>query len=201
MHYHRYHTTHNSSHIPCLVSTTLQSRKRKHTLPSPLKEKPHHENLQSRHRNHHQPLNNAKVENPPLRAAHRAEIPVFARPEVLLVPADRGQLRRELEDGLVERVRLFGGRALARGELGALFVFDLCRPSVWILSPIREAGRGRYSNLKIDQLLGKRRHLVIEAESVLAQLLRSEDKVALPLLLPVHDDLLAGSDDGVVDIK
>lgn len=65
-----------------------------HTFPSPLEEKPHHKNLQSSHRNHHQPLNNTKVENPAFRATHGTEVAVLAGPEVLLVPRNGRQLRR-----------------------------------------------------------------------------------------------------------
>jgi hypothetical protein len=63
-----------------------------------------------------------------------------------------------------------------------------------------------YGNLKIDQLLSKCAHLVVEAEPVLADLVGREYKVALALLGTVEDDLLvstvaSGPDDRVVDIK
>ncbi len=56
-------------------------------------------------------------------------------------------------------------------------------------------------NLKVHHLLGKRRHLVVEAERILARLVGREDKVALALLLAVHDLLVAGALDGVVHVK
>lgn len=63
-------------------------------------------------------------------------------------------------------------------------------------------GNGRpYRDFKINKLLGKRAHIVIKAESVLACLFRGEDEVALSLLLRAHDDLVAGTDDAVVDIE
>lgn len=58
-----------------------------------------------------------------------------------------------------------------------------------------------YRDFKINKLLGKRAHIVIKAESVLARLFRGEDEVALSLLLRAHDSLVAGTDDAVVDIE
>ena len=60
---------------------------------------------------------------------------------------------------------------------------------------------GTNRDLKVDVFLRVRAHLVAEAELVLALLDGREDKVALPLVLPVHDDLAARSADFVVDIK
>lgn len=54
------------------------------SLPRPLEEEPHNEDLQSRHRNHHQPLNDTKIEDPPLGTPDRAEIPVLSCPKVFL---------------------------------------------------------------------------------------------------------------------
>ena len=63
-------------------------------------------------------------------------------------------------------------------------------------------GKGRpYRDFKINKLLGKRAHIVIKAESVLACLFRGEDEVTLSLLLRTHNDLVAGTDDAVVDIE
>jgi hypothetical protein len=58
-----------------------------------------------------------------------------------------------------------------------------------------------YRDLEINHLLSKRGHLIVEAESVLADALGREDKVALALLGAVKDGLLTGSDNGVVHIK
>ena len=42
---------------------------------------------------------------------------------------------------------------------------------------------GTYGNFKVDHLVGECRHLIAEAELVLADLFRSEDIVSLPFLL------------------
>jgi hypothetical protein len=42
-----------------------------------------------------------------------------------------------------------------------------------------------YRNLEIDHLLGESRHLVVEAECVLANTLGSEDEITLALLCSV----------------
>lgn len=62
-------------------------------------------------------------------------------------------------------------------------------------------GGDTHRNLEIHHLLGKCRHLVVEAELVLADALRRENKVALSLLRPVYDDLVARRGDGEVDIE
>ena len=58
-----------------------------------------------------------------------------------------------------------------------------------------------YSYLKIDNLLGKRGHLVVEAESILAAALGCEDEVALSLLLAAENDFVARRGDGVINIE
>lgn len=63
-----------------------------------------------------------------------------------------------------------------------------------------------YSDFKINELLSKSAHLVVEAETVLADLVGCEYKVALALLCAVEDDLLlaaigARTDNRVVDVK
>lgn len=58
-----------------------------------------------------------------------------------------------------------------------------------------------HRNLKINHLLGKRGHLIIEAESVLSDAQGREYKIPLALLGPVQDGLLAGSDNRVIDIE
>ena len=58
-----------------------------------------------------------------------------------------------------------------------------------------------YSNFKVDQLLCKCAHLVVEAESVFPSLLCCEDGVELPLLAVLHDGLAIGSRNCVVDIE
>lgn len=91
-----------------------------------LEEEPDDEDLQTCHAHHHQALDDREVEYPPLRAPDGGEVPVLARPEVLLVARDGGELAGELEDRFFKRGRLFWGRALLGGDLGvALFVLDL----------------------------------------------------------------------------
>jgi hypothetical protein len=60
------------------------------TLASALEEEPNDEDLQTRHCDHHQALDDAKVENATLRAPDCAEVSVFSCPEVLLVAVDGG---------------------------------------------------------------------------------------------------------------
>ena len=95
-------------------------------LPRALKEESYNKHLKARHRNHHQTLQDAEVEDAALSAPHGGEIAVLPRAEVLLVAVDGAQLARELEDGLFEHGGLFGGGALLGWELGAGFVLDLC---------------------------------------------------------------------------
>jgi hypothetical protein len=72
-------------------------------------------------------------------------------------------------------------------------------------SPAREGriggGRGTYSDLEINKFLSEGTHLIVEAESVFARLASCEDKVALSLLLSIHDDLLIGTHNLVIDIE
>lgn len=58
-----------------------------------------------------------------------------------------------------------------------------------------------YSDLKIDKLLGICAHLVVEAEFVFSWLRSSENKIALSLLFTLHDYLVPGTDNLVIDIK
>ena len=53
-----------------------------------LEKEPNNKDLQTSHAHHHQALNHAEVEDPPLGASNRAEIPILARAEVLLVAGD-----------------------------------------------------------------------------------------------------------------
>ena len=58
-----------------------------------------------------------------------------------------------------------------------------------------------YSDFEVHEFLGEGTHFVIEAESVFARLAGREDEVALSLFLSVHDDLIIGAHDLVVDIE
>jgi hypothetical protein len=51
-----------------------------------LEEEPHNEDLEARHANHHQALNNTEVKDSPLRTPDGAKIPVLSGAEVFLVP-------------------------------------------------------------------------------------------------------------------
>jgi hypothetical protein len=95
------------------------------TFPSPLEKEPHNKHLQRSHGNHHQTLNNAKIEDSPLSAAHSAKVSVLARTEVFLVSGDCRQEVRHLCDGFFDGGGLFGACALSGWEFGFLFVFDL----------------------------------------------------------------------------
>ena len=54
-----------------------------------LEEEPHDKYLQPGHAHHHQALNHAEVEDPPLSAPNCAEISVLSRAEVLLISSNR----------------------------------------------------------------------------------------------------------------
>lgn len=58
-----------------------------------------------------------------------------------------------------------------------------------------------YGNLEVHIFLGECAHLIVEAESVLSSLRGREDKVALALLLAIHNESLVWSDNLVVDIE
>jgi hypothetical protein len=58
-----------------------------------------------------------------------------------------------------------------------------------------------YRNLKIHHLLRKSAHLIIEAEPILAHIIRRKHKVALSLLCAVEDDLVRGARDRVVYVE
>lgn len=76
---------------------------------------------------------------------------------------------------------MFWGGALLGRELGARLVLD--------------------RDLKVDELLGERGHVVAEAEAILADLVGGEDKVALSLLDTIEDDLVVRSGHLVVNIE
>lgn len=125
------------------------------TFPSPLEKEPHNKHLQPRHRNHHQTLNNAEIENPSLGAAHSAKVAVLARTEVFLVSRNGRQEVRYLCDGFFDGGGLFGVCALSGGEFGFLFVFDLFATVLASCAILHIfffflGGRGMYSNLEID---------------------------------------------------
>lgn len=62
-------------------------------------------------------------------------------------------------------------------------------------------GRAAYRDFEVNHLVRDGAHLVVEAEAVLARLVRSEDKVALALVRAVEDGLVVGADDRVVDVE
>lgn len=63
--------------------------------------------------------------------------------------------------------------------------------STWIIVSARVCRRNgsvvSYSNLEVDKLLSKRGHFVVETESIFAEVICSEDKVALSLLFALRD--------------
>ncbi len=90
-----------------------------------MEEEPDDKDLQTRHGDHHDTLDDAEVEDPLLRAPYSAKVPVLPRPEVFLVAADRRKLPGQPEDGFLERRRLFWGCSLLRRQLGPLLVLNL----------------------------------------------------------------------------
>ena len=90
-----------------------------------MEEESHDKHLQAGHGNHHAAFDDGEIKDTSFRAAHRAEVPVFARAEVLLEARDGVELARQLVDGLLERGRLLRGGALLLREGGAGFVLDL----------------------------------------------------------------------------
>lgn len=64
-----------------------------------------------------------------------------------------------------------------------------------------EGDRAPYCNFKVYRLIGKRGHFIAEAEAVLAQVVRREDELALPLLVALGDDPLARGVNLVVDVE
>lgn len=100
--------------------------------------------------------------------------------------------------------RAFGGGGLLRREFGLRFVFDLeqqrrVSPRTPLLLAMREVGTN--GDLEVHELLSGGAHLVAEAELVVAHSVGSKDKVSLPLLLALQNDLVAGADDRIVDIE
>jgi len=65
----------------------------------------------------------------------------------------------------------------------------------------RERGGKTYSDLKIHSFIRYRTHAVVEAERILAHVVRREDEVALALFLAVDYCLVAGADHAVVDVE
>jgi hypothetical protein len=59
-----------------------------HTFSGSLEEESHDKNLQSSHAHHQPTLNHTEVEDPRLRALHRAEVAVLPRAEVFLHAVD-----------------------------------------------------------------------------------------------------------------
>ena len=86
-----------------------------YTFSGTLKEEPYNEHLQPSHANHQTTFHNAKVENPRLRALHRAKISIFPSAEIFLIPVDSGQITRYLQDRLLKSGGLFWRGPLPRG--------------------------------------------------------------------------------------
>lgn len=88
------------------------------TFSCSLKEEPDNEHLEPSHTDHEPTFDNAKIEYPSLRALNGAEIAVFARPKVFLIPVDGRQIARDLHDRFFESGGLLRGGALLRGKEG-----------------------------------------------------------------------------------
>lgn len=58
-----------------------------------------------------------------------------------------------------------------------------------------------YGNFKVDKLLRKRAHLVVEAEAVDPRIIRRKHKVALALLLPRHNHSPIGPHGFIVHVE
>lgn len=113
------------------------------TFPATGEELPHDEHLQARHRYHQPALDQAKIEDPLLRTPNRAEVPVFARAEVLLLPGEGGHLAGELEDRLLDTAELLGRGASFLRQLRADFVLDLRKVSETVrVVDVAWGGRG-----------------------------------------------------------
>lgn len=109
---------------------------------------------------------------------------------------------REMVDSWAESLRMDSSRTevcsgeepCLEGMMARTASFSTCEMFVSSL-------RGRidffrtYRNLKVDHLLGECAHLVVEAEAVLARVVRREDEVALSLFYAIENDLVCGSND------
>lgn len=58
-----------------------------------------------------------------------------------------------------------------------------------------------YSDLKVNQLFGKGTHLIVEAESVLANIIGGENKVSLPLFGTFHHGPFSWTYDLIIYIE
>jgi hypothetical protein len=67
-----------------------------------LEEEPDDKDLEGTHAHDQRGLNQTEVDDSLLCAPDRAKVPVFARAEIFLVPADGRQLARDLEKRLFE---------------------------------------------------------------------------------------------------
>jgi hypothetical protein len=164
-----------------------------------LEKEPNNKHLQPSHTHHHQTLNNTKVEDPPLRTPNSTEISVLTGTEVFLVTGDSRELSREFEYRLFKGRGLLWGSALFSWNGCAGFVFDLViGKGILVPCPITkklhcvEVNKA-YRDLEIYKLLCESTHLVVEAKAVLSSLRSREHKVALSLLLPIHNDLIIWS--------
>lgn len=140
--------------------------------------------LQRRHNHNHGGLCEREPKDPGLCRNHGREVAVLTGLEVLLHPVDPRELVLEAVQGLVHGV----GVSLGAGTL--LILFHL-RGALLVLD----------RDLKVDDLFGKSRHVVREAEGVLALFVGGEDVVALALLLELEEDLVVGSGGLDIDIE
>lgn len=169
-----------------------------------MEEEPNHENLKGSHADNETALDQAEVDNPLLGASDSAEVTVLARPEVLLVSRHGRKLTRDLDYGLLEGCGLFGRGSLLGGQVDSSFVLDLngyLLACAMRFGTVRPVSCDTYSDFEIDKLVGDSAHLVVEAERVVTDVVASEDKVSLALLLAIRNDLARGPGDLEIDIK
>src|SRR3569833_1421660 len=82
--------------------------------------------------------------------------------------------------------------------------FSTCRGHATLV-PCKSSAQPRrlatYSNLEVDVFIRIRAHLVAEAELILADVVGTEDEVALSLILTIQNDLARGAGNLVIDIE
>lgn len=81
------------------------------TFPAASEEHLDDKDLEASHGDHQSALDQAEVENSPLRTPHRAEVAVLTRAEVFLLPGQVGDLTAQLPHVLFHPAELLGARA------------------------------------------------------------------------------------------
>lgn len=142
------------------------------TLAPSLEEHSDDKDLQTGHADHHQTLNDGKVEDSLLCASDGGEVSILASSEVFLLTGDCAELTAELEDRVLEGRSLLNVGALLGGNAGG-------------------AGLVLDGDFEVDHLVGKGADTVVEAEAVLANLVGCEDEVTLAFLGAIKNSLFS----------